>query len=312
MKLWRFKTWVLLFALMSLNLPAASLQEMESFCQAKSPADEASCHLQPCPCRPGEVRLKRFQIGPTGNPYCACRSALAARQQTRRKAVEICEGFRRNRQQTCFVSSGDCPRGFDAIERFSDPSGNIFSACLDSRHQQATLNTTRPYLPSNPDLLNQYKTLIKRLETEQKGEPAPLPPQTLEKLRASFPGNALGQLRLIPTQALTQGCFNDCDRAFCADDGRVERWTDRENPQISRDLLHQLVHAAHCQREGGREGFVKRWFQHLPDDVHASLQTNQPIDAQKLQFAMYMETHANNRADALCRLITDCLATPGR
>ena len=312
MKLWRIKTWGLLFAFMPLIVPAASLQEMESFCQAKSPADEASCHLQPCPCSPGEVRLKRFQTGPTGGPHCACRSALAERQQTRGKAVAICDKYRRNRQQTCFVSSGDCPRGFDAIASFSSPTGNRFSACLDSRHQQAALNSTRPYLTSNPDLFTQYNTLIRRLESEQTGTAQSLPPQTLQTLGNSFPGHALGQLSLIRTQALEQGCFTDCNRIFCADDGRVESWTNGEKPLISRDLLHQLVHAVHCQREGGREGFVKHWFQHLPEDVHARLQTNQTINAQQLHFAMYMETHANNRADALCRLIPGCQAMPAR
>lgn len=311
MKRWRIKTWVLLFAFMPLNLPAASLQEMESFCQTQSPAGEASCHLQPCPCSPGEVRLKRFQTGPTGNAHCACRSALVERQQTRRKAVDVCDKYRRNRQQTCFVSSGDCPRGFDTLERFSDRNGNRFNACRDSRHQKTMLDQTRPYPSSKPDLLSQYNDLIMRLKSQQTGTSLSLPPQTLQTLDGSFPGQVLGQLSFIRTQALERGCFTDCNRIFCADDGRIERWSDRQNPLISRELLHQLVHAVHCKREGGREGFVKHWFQHLPDDVHASLQTNKPIDAQQIHFAMYMETHANNRANALCRHLSACEAEPG-
>lgn len=312
MKLWRYRTWVLLLVSIPLYLPAASLQEMEAFCQARASGGEPACHIQPCPCSPGEVRLKRFQTPSTDITHCACRSALVERQHTRRKAVEMCDKYRLNPHQTCFVSSGDCPRGFDTMANFSDRNGNRFSACRDSRHQQTALVPTKPYLPSDPELLSQYNSLIKRLEEEQIGTPLSLPSQTLQTLSGYFPGQTLGQLSLIRTQALKQGCFTDCDRVFCADDGRVERWTDSHPPLINRDLLHQLVHAVHCKREGGREGFVKHWFQHLPDNVHASLQTHKPIDAEQIHFAMYMETHANNRADALCRRLSACETKPGR
>ena len=311
MKLWRNRTWVLLLLCMPLYLPATSLQEMEAFCQAQSPTGEPACHLHPCPCSPDEVTLNRFQPGPEGKALCACRSALVERQKTRHKAVEICDKYRQKRHQTCFVSSGDCPRGFDAIESFSDRNDNRFSACRDSRHQQTALVSSKPYLPSEPELLSQYKTLISRLEAEQTGTPLSLPLQTRQTLSGSFPSQTL-RLSLIRTQALKQGCFTDCNRVFCADDGRVERWTDTQAPLINRDLLHQLVHAVHCTREGGREGFVKHWFQHLPDNVHESLQTNKPIDAEQIHFAMYMETHANHRADALCRHLTACEETSGR
>jgi hypothetical protein len=133
-----------------------------------------------------------------------------------------------------------------------------------------------------------------------------LPEQTLKTLRDSFPGNIVNHLSLIRTAALSQGCFTDCNRIFCADDGRIERWTHTQQPLISRELLHQVVHAVHCEREGGRESFVRRWFQHLPDDIHARLQANLPLDAERIHLAMYMEAHANNRAETICRRLPTC------
>jgi hypothetical protein len=44
--------------------------------------------------------------------------------------------------------------------------------------------------------------------------------------------------------------------------------------------------------------------------VHARLQADKPLDAEQIHFAMYMETHANNRADALCRHLSGCEAGP--
>jgi transposase len=306
MELWRITTWVLALALAPHTLPADTPQAIETFCHNQAAAGEPPCHLQPCPCNPGDVTLKRIEKGPTGTAQCACRSALAERQNTRRKAVAACDNHRRSMRQSCFVSRDDCPRGFEALESFSDRNGNRFSACRDSRHKQAAHDPASRRRPSDQALLPQYNSLIEWLESKRVGLPLALPQQSLETLRNSFPGDAVNRLSLIRTGALEQGCFTDCDRIFCADDGRIERWTDKQQPLISRELLHHIVHAVHCEREGGRNNFVKHWFQHLPDAVHARLQAKLPLDAEQIHFAMYMETHANNRAKALCRHLPDC------
>ncbi len=312
MKRWRISTWVLAIALIPLIPYADSLQEMEDFCRNQSASGGPPCHLQPCPCSPGDISLKRFETGSTEVAHCACLSASADRQHTRQKAVDVCDKQRQNKRQSCFVSRGDCPRGFEAIERFTDHSGNRFSACRDSRHEHLAHAPARPRMPLDQELLPLYHRLIARLESGQIGTPLALPQQTQETLSNSFPGNTLKHLSLIRTDSLEQGCFTDCNRIFCANDGRIERWTDRQRPEISRYLLHQIVHSARCEREGGREGFVKHWFQHLPDDVHARLQENKPLDADQIHFAMYMETHANSRAEALCRRLPGCQAAPTR
>lgn len=301
MKYWRITSWVLALALTSPPLFADDHQEMRALCQNRTTAGAAPCHVQPCPCNPGEVTLKQSESG-----LCACRSLQDERQHTRFKAVERCDKHRQSKRQSCFVSRGDCPRGFEALESFTDRSGNRFTACRDNRHEQTGRELTTPHRPVEQDLLSQYSALISRLESNRIGRPAALPEQTLKKLRDTFPGNSINHLHLIRTSALSQGCFTDCNRIYCADDGQIGRWTHSQKPLINLELLHQVVHAVHCELEGGRENFVRRWFQHLPDDIHSQLQANLPLDAEQIHLAMYMETHANNRATAVCRRLPGC------
>ena len=301
MKLWRTMTWVLALTLTSLPLAADRHQALEALCQEQAASGQPPCHLQPCPCGPGQITLKRGESG-----LCACRSAPEARRHTRLKAVARCNEHRQNKRQSCFVSRGDCPNGFEALERFSDPLGNRFTACRDNRHEQTGRELASAQRLVGQDLMSQYRQLISHLEAKRIGQPAVLSAQTRESLRDAFPGNSVNRLSLIRTQALSQGCFADCERIFCADDGQIERWSRNQNPVIGRELLHQIVHAVHCEREGGREGYVRRWFQHLPDDVHSRLQADLALDAEQIHYAMYMETHAANRATALCRRLTGC------
>jgi hypothetical protein len=306
MKLWRLTTWVFAFALTPPILLAEDLQALQAFCHEQAASGGPPCHLQPCPCAPGDSTVKQSSPDSAGVEHCACRSAISLRQHTRRQAVAACDRQRQNTRHSCFVSRGECPRGFDTLESFSDANGNRFSSCRDSRHQQSLVGRKRPYSSSDLELLPEYNKLIARLESQQIGVPVSLPLQSVKRLANSFPGDAVNQLSLIRTAALERGFFSDCTRVFCADDGQVEGWTDSQRPLISRDLLHHIVHAVHCEREGGRNAFVKHWFQHLPDDVHARLQANLPLDAEKLHYAMYMERHANSRADALCRRLSGC------
>ncbi len=306
MNFWRRTIWAIALTLPSLASQADNLQEARAYCQSQLSSGEPPCHLQPCPCRPGDTTLERFAHSAETPPLCACRSPQAARFRARQQAAAVCSGYRQQQHQSCFISRGDCPRGFSPLDEFSDEAGNRFSACRDSRneHPNKHVANLRGLAPS--ELLAQYDHLIANLEGQRLGPPLTLPKSTIETLVSHFPGLPLQRLTLITTQALSQGCFSDCSRIFCANDGQIADWTDTDHPRITRNLLHQIVHADRCLREGGRERFVANWFEHLPDDVYKKLQNGEPIDAARIHFAMYMESHANDRADNLCRHLHDC------
>lgn len=307
MNLWRTTFWLLALTLLQHPLIADTREEAQAFCRAQQESGNPPCHLRPCPCNPGDITLQRFGAA-TGSTdaLCACRSAGVARQSARQQAVAACDDYRSAQRQPCFVSRGDCPPGFQALAGFDDGSGGHFNACRDSRHEQSRLAYADRQELSRETLLEHYQVLIDGLEAKSLGSPVALPTHSLDRLAGAFPGFPVNSLSFIRTQALKQGCFSDCQRIYCADDGRIERWTRSEQPLIDSDLLHQIVHAERCMREGGRNRFVSRWFQHLPDDVNARLRENKPIDASRLHFAMYMEAHANNHAEAICRRLPDC------
>ncbi len=307
MDYWRITTWVLTFLLSPSPLLADSLQDAIAYCQSQQAGAATPCHLQPCPCNPGQETLKRFEEANGNPPLCACASSLARRHTLRQQAVEVCDEYRRDQRQPCFISRGDCPHGFEALADFSDDSGYRISACRDSRNEQPHLQIANLRGMSRDQLLAQYDLLVSHLESRLVGPPKPLPESTLDALNGYFPGYPLNRLSLMRTRALSQGCFSDCNRIFCADNGQIAMWTNPEHPRINRNLLHQIVHGDRCEQEGGRERFVAHWFEHLPDDVYQKLQANAPIDADRIHFAMYMESHADNRAESLCRRLHDCL-----
>lgn len=302
MDLWRITAWVIALTLPPLTLHADNLQDGHAFCQAQ----QALCHLQPCPCNPDEINLQRFEDSSGAPALCACTRQRVRRHQTRQQAVQACEEYRQIHRQPCFISRGDCPRGFKALAEFNDDSEYRFTACRDNRHEQPRHAAVNLHGLAQEQLLAQYQQLINSFESKRQGSPRSLPQATIDKLSNYFRGVPLNRLTLIKTGALSQGCFSDCERVFCADDGHIAGWTDPEQPLISHLLLHQIVHGERCEHEGGRERFVSHWFQHLPDDIYLRLRDGEPIDANRLHFAMYMESHADLRAKSLCRRLPGC------
>ncbi|MCG8022484.1 MAG: hypothetical protein JAZ02_00645 [Candidatus Thiodiazotropha endolucinida] len=123
------------------------------------------------------------------------------------------------------------------------------------------------------------------------------------KLTVFFSGIELSRIRLAHSKALTNGCFTDCRMIFCASKDQVDVWTNPHAPVLTIRLLHQLAHAERCEIQGGQHRFVQTWLRHLPEDVLTALERGDPIDTKKIHFAIYMETHANNRAESICRRV---------
>lgn len=306
MNQWHKTLCVMALALQHFTLLAGNQQEGWAFCQAQQATASPPCHLQPCPCGPGEVTLKRFEDPVEAPSLCACRSPQAKRHHTRQQAAAACDNYRRSERKSCFVSRGDCPGGFTALADFNDESGNRFTACRDNRHERPRQVSPDLHGLSRQQLLRQYARLISHLDSQRAGPPQPLPQATRDRLGTYFHAFSLESFTLVRTRALSRGCFNDCERVFCAADTPIEQWLDREQPLISRNLLHLIEHAASCQRVGGRERFVDNWFRYLPDDVYRQLQAGEPIDTKRLHFSMYLESHAEHRAEHLCRQLPDC------
>jgi hypothetical protein len=228
----------------------------------------------------------------------------ADHRSNRQMAVTVCNDYRETNRLPCFVSRKECPRGFEVIESFSDSPGPSFAACRDKRHERPP-GLHRPvgsqYNAKNQQLLQQLNLLVKEIEKHRIGASAPLPKATREKLAVFFSGLDLNAIELGYSKALLNGCFTDCRQIFCSEDERVDTWTDPRAPVLSMKLLHQLAHAERCEIQGGRDHFFLTWLRHLPDDVVTALEHGDPIDTDSIHFAMYMESHANNRAESICR-----------
>jgi hypothetical protein len=141
------------------------------------------------------------------------------------------------------------------------------------------------------------------MEQQRTASPVPLPMRTRDRLSLFFSAIDLDSISLAHSTALANGCFTDCRQIFCASKSRIEAWTHPRTPILSRQLLHQLAHAERCEIQGGRDRFVQIWLRHLPQDVFTALNNGDPVDADKIHYATYMESHAGNRAESICRRV---------
>ncbi|MES9991551.1 MAG: hypothetical protein ABW098_06320 [Candidatus Thiodiazotropha sp.] len=226
-------------------------------------------------------------------------------RSNRQQAVTLCNDYRQTNRLPCFVSRNQCPRGFEVIEHFTDSSGPRFSACRDRRHERP--RHSRPaenlYSNNNPQLLKQFDRLIAEIEKRQVGSSKPLPKASRERLGLFFSAIDLNTIELAHSKALASGCFTDCRQIFCASADQVDAWTTPQAPTLSIKLLHQLAHMERCEIHGGRDRFVPAWLKHLPEDILDDLDRGEAIDTEKIRFAVVMESHANNRAESICRLL---------
>ncbi len=227
-------------------------------------------------------------------------------RSNRQMAVTVCNDYREENRLPCFVSRRQCPRGFEIIESFSDGTGPAFSACRDKRHERPP-GSYRPggghFTASNQQLLQRFDRLVAQIKQHQVGQSSRLPMVSRKKLEVYFSALDLNSIEVSHSEALVNGCFTDCRQIFCASEKQVEAWTDPDAPVLSAMLLHQLAHAERCEIQGGRDRFFLAWLRHLPEDVITALERGDPIDSERIHFAMYMESHANNRAESICRRI---------
>ncbi|MCU7843452.1 MAG: hypothetical protein KZQ93_06395 [Candidatus Thiodiazotropha sp. (ex Monitilora ramsayi)] len=221
---------------------------------------------------------------------------------SRQAAAEACLKHRIQQHESCFVSHGKCPKGFETLAFFSDSTGTGFTACRDRRH---TRGQTQPVTATAA--MKSYNRFSEILKTKGMGEAKSLPNETIKLLRRHFSGFPLETLRFTQSTALGEGCFSDCEQIYCADATDIEQWTRTQNPVISVQLLHQIAHAESCRLHGGRERFVSRWFRYLPDEIHQQLASGEPVDPEKIHFTMFMENQAKHRSESICLRLSTCL-----
>jgi hypothetical protein len=229
----------------------------------------------------------------------------AEQRSNRQMAVTVCNDYRETNRLPCFVSRQQCPRGFEAIEHFSNSSGSSFSACRDKRHERPSRRnrTSQHYHTKNQQLLAHFERLTKQIEKHQTGTGTPLPKASRDKLAIFFSAIDLKSIRLAHSKALASGCFTDCRQIFCANKDQIEAWSNPYEPTLSHKLVHQLAHAERCEIQGGRKRFTQTWLRHLPEDLLIALERGEPIDTERIHYATYMESHTNNRAESICRRV---------
>jgi hypothetical protein len=302
MDLGRTRTWLLAITLAHFPIytNADVLQDSFEFCRKQNLTDADACHIQPCPCNPAYKTLAKFSDPGGGFTLCACGSPQRSRQHTRQLAVETCNKYRIEYRQPCFISRGNCPQGFEALQTYVDSADTKFTACRDKRHEQP--KPDRRALPA----MVEYDQLISILKKARQGAQHSLPTSTIEQLSPYFRGTVLNRVTFTHTKALSNGCFSDCEHVYCASAETIDSWTRPQNPLLSRLLLHQIAHAESCEREGGRERYVSHWLRYLPDAVRQKLLAGKSVNADEIHFAMYMERHAEKRAERLCLTIPGC------
>jgi hypothetical protein len=307
----RSKTCLLAIALAYFPLHAdtnLSQQALERYCEQQLPGS-ATCRIQPCPCPPPFNTLARSGDTADATPLCACGSQIDSLQVYRQQAVSACDNYRLTTRQPCFISRGECPPGFEALQRYTNGADIRFTACRDRRNEMPVTESTHLAelrTGSAHPVMEQYQRLVTALEKGRQGSEHELPASTVEALSPYFRGLPLERLKFSHTKALSNGCFSDCDHIFCASAQTIADWTHPQEPMLTRLLLHQIAHAESCQREGGRERYVTHWLRYLSDEVQRKLLDGQPVDADQIHFAMYMERHAEIKANNLCLSIPGC------
>jgi hypothetical protein len=223
-------------------------------------------------------------------------------RSNRQMAATTCNDYRENNRLPCFVSRTKCPRGFELIQSFSDHRGASFVACRDSRHERPPhLNHSR-WVNRDKLLLQQFDQLVDQVKKKQIGKPLHLAKSTRYMLNTFFSPLQLDKIAIFRSEALSSGCFTDCQQIYCSANEQLDHWADPNAP-ISIHLLHQLAHVERCEILGGRNRFVLAWLKYVPEEVLTNLKQGNPIDTDQLQYTMYVEGHTKNRSESICHHI---------
>jgi hypothetical protein len=175
-------------------------------------------------------------------------------------------------------------------------------ACRDLRHERpANQKPNKTLNDKRQIVLKHFNQLVERASETQLGETARLADSTLNKLSTFFSQISLEQITIHRSQAISRGCFNDCQKIYCSADEPISDWIRPDAKQISSRLLVQVAHAERCEIQGGRERYISNWLRDLPATLLENLEQNNSIDATQIRYAKYIEAHARNRAQSVCR-----------
>ncbi|MES9833553.1 MAG: hypothetical protein ABW139_15060 [Candidatus Thiodiazotropha sp. DIVDIV] len=225
-------------------------------------------------------------------------------RSNRQKAATTCNDYRLKNRLPCFVSRNRCPNGFEVLERFNTAPGAEFVACRDLRHERPATVSRATTISSQKRLLSQqFNKLALLAQKGQVGESYHLPKSTQKTLSTYFSQISLDKITIHRSKAIETGCFNDCQRIYCSLKEPIDHWTKPNTAQIAASLLHQVAHAERCDIQGGRERFITNWLRSLPDEVINSLEQGSPFDASQIHYENYIERHAQNRTESVCRRI---------
>ncbi|MEJ2612972.1 MAG: hypothetical protein P8179_23660 [Candidatus Thiodiazotropha sp.] len=122
------------------------------------------------------------------------------------------------------------------------------------------------------------------------------------EINCCFSPLQLDKIAIFRSEALSSGCFTDCQQIYCSANEQLDHWADPNAP-ISIHLLHQLAHVERCEILGGRNRFVLAWLKYVPEEVLTNLKQGNPIDTDQLQYTMYVEGHTKNRSESICHHI---------
>jgi hypothetical protein len=195
--------------------------------------------------------------------------------------------------------------GFEVIERFSTTPDSTYVACRDLRHERpAVIFRSKAVNSKKRERLQQFERLVNQAQSQQIGAATQIPKSTRRKLSTFFSQISLEKMTIHQSRAISKGCFNDCLRIFCSPEEPIHLWVDPKTKTVAATLLHQVAHAERCEIQGGRVRYITNWLRELPEAVLDDLEQGLPFDASLIEYAGYIEAHAKNRTESVCRMMT--------
>jgi hypothetical protein len=231
-------------------------------------------------------------------------------RSNRQMAVTECSDYRERNRLPCFVSRNKCPYGFEVIEQYSEGWGAPFVACRDSRHEHpATRDIVRSPPHQRQEIVRQFQQFVELVQARQSGQAQPLPDRIFQQLGTYFQQVRLERVSVAVSDALSKGCFTDCQQIYCAAGEPLA--LDSKHSTIPFELLLQLAHLERCEVQGGQQRYLQSWLREVPEQTLSALQEGKSVTADQLKFAAYLEGHTNNRAESVCRHV-HCIGNASR